>query len=139
MMKLLPISKTTASFIRRNLVAMNEPTGMFPSIRKWPLILWILAVCLFFPVVASGWAIAIAEGVYGDMEPVFILAGTLLLSVIVSLVVGVSLLVALASFHRMVFRILVAITIFEATSIPLCQAIVKLGQHQREQQPVPSL
>lgn len=112
---------------------MNNPQESLKPTRNWPFVLWILFVCLFFPVVALGWTIAIAEGVYGDMEPMFAVAGTLVSSVAAAIFTAVSLFVALAAYPKVVSRLLVVITVFEVISIPLCRLIVKHGQHQREE------
>ena len=113
-------------------MALHESNASRKPSRTWPLYCWIGAVCLCFPVVALGWAVAVAEAVYGNMEPVFIVAGTAVLSVVAALFGGITLCILLTSSRKLTWRLLVVLTIFEAGSIPTCRLIVKHGQTQRE-------
>ena len=111
---------------------MNPSHAPTKPSRKWPIRLWIVVLSLLFPVVAMLWAGAIAEGMLGDMEPMFIVGGTFVIASVVALVSG-AVLICISTFppSRSLLVVLIGLSIFELISIPMCWCIGAWGRHQR--------
>ncbi len=101
--------------------------------RIWSLRLWIIAVSFLFPICCSLYALAIAEGIFGDMEPVFAICGAFLVGTLIALVCGSTLMATTMnrSLYSGLRPVLIIVTCIEFATIPICYVIVAYGRHLR--------
>jgi hypothetical protein len=113
---------------------MNSNDTPIKSPRKWLVWLWIVGLSFCFPIVAGLWAGSLAEALLGDMEPMFIILGSLVIATPVALIGGAALMAMSYDIPSRSLRVvLIGVSIFELVSIPICQGIVAWGRHQRAQ------